>query len=127
MSPIVPSLVEQKEKNNAMEVLNSNMQITPLFWKCHRDTNGSVNIQGKTIISTVNLCEYKVALGLSAGIIIWETCVLDIQPGNENLTWTEKQAKAVRKQMGLLTEWTQTIVLENALGLREVRILLKYV
>lgn len=53
--------------------------------------------------------------------------MLDVQPGNENLTWTEKQAEAIRKQMGLLTEWTQMIVLENALGLREVRILLKYV
>lgn len=63
LSPIVPSLVEQKEKNNTMDILNSNMQITPLFWKCHRDTNDSINIQGKTIISTANLCEYKVVLG----------------------------------------------------------------
>ena len=108
------------------------MQITPLFWKCHRDTNDSIDIQGKTIISTVNLCEYKVVLGLlSTGIIIWETCLhltqLDVQLGNENLTWTEKQAKAVSKQTELASKWTQTIFRENTLGLREVRILLKYV
>ena len=52
---------------------------------------------------------------------------LDVQLGNENLTWTEKQAKAVSKQTELASKWTQTIFRENTLGLREVRILLKYV